>query len=95
MNTAPSFHILIIEDSITIRAVVSEGLSQKGISADQAGNSEQGLIMLDKANNSDQPYDGILLDWHLPDHDGSYVVKKIRADKQNATLQPLVLGYLK
>ncbi len=90
MNTAPSFHILIIEDSITIRAVVSEGLSQKGISADQAGNSEQGLIMLDKALNSDQPYDGILLDWHLPDHDGSYVVEKIRADKQNATLPIMI-----
>jgi len=75
-----SYHVLVIEDSITVRGVVAAGLAEKNISSEPAADAETGLTLFGNALNTNKPFDAILLDWHLPDHDGDYVVEKIRKE---------------
>ncbi len=92
MKTERDYHILVIEDSATIAAVVGEAMSLKNISCDYAGSAEEGLDTVHQAADSDEAknYDALLVDWHLPDHKGIYIVKKLQSE-YGASTPPIMI----
>lgn len=71
MNNKTS--ILVVEDDIQIRKLMSTTLSSNGYTVECAVNGEQAIMYV-----STNKFDIVLLDLGLPDIDGETVVKKIR-----------------
>ena len=65
--------ILVVEDDIQIRKLMSTTLSSNGYNVECAVNGEQAILYL-----STNKFDIVLLDLGLPDIDGETVIKKIR-----------------
>ena len=68
--------ILIVDDEIKIREVVSEYAKASGYECDQSSNGKDAI---DKVRNND--YDCIILDIMMPELDGFSACKKIKAIK--------------
>ena len=68
--------ILIVDDEIKIREVVSEYAKASGYECDQASNGKDAIDMV-AANN----YDCVILDIMMPELDGFSACKKIKAIK--------------
>ena len=68
--------ILIVDDEIKIREVVSEYVKASGYECDQASNGKDAIDMV-AANN----YDCVILDIMMPELDGFSACKKIKAIK--------------
>ncbi len=68
--------ILIVDDEVKIREVVSEYAKASGYECDQASNGKDAIDMV-AANN----YDCVILDIMMPELDGFSACKKIKAIK--------------
>jgi DNA-binding response OmpR family regulator len=75
--------ILVVDDSMLTRAIISKGLEEGGYAAIQAESSKAGL----EAFTAHQP-ELVILDYHLPDFDGIELAKRIRAKSKSV---PLIL----
>ncbi|MEP7310482.1 MAG: response regulator [Acidobacteriota bacterium] len=59
-------HVLVVDDEFLIRWSLAETLAEEGYHVAVAGDGETAL----KTLGSDEPFDVVLLDYHLPDsHD--------------------------
>jgi PAS domain S-box-containing protein len=79
-RTAPAIHsalqerkLLIVDDEESIREIVQEGLSARGMLVETAGSSEEALALL--AANS---YDVVLCDFNLPGLNGEQLFNQLR-----------------
>lgn len=75
--------ILIIEDDTRIADNVRDMLTRATYAADVAYNGRTGLKMAD-----DEDYDLIVLDWMLPDIDGTVVCRTLR---RQGTITPILM----
>lgn len=81
-------NILIVDDNTNNRRILKDMLSLKGIDTDEA---ENGIEALQKII-SDEKYDVILMDYHMPELDGIETIRRIRKDlKMNSDQQPIML----
>jgi len=71
---------LIIDDSKTIRMILSKILKGLGYSVTEAGNGREALDRLE----SDGPPQLALVDWNMPVMNGLEFVRAARADSSNA-----------
>jgi signal transduction histidine kinase/CheY-like chemotaxis protein/HPt (histidine-containing phosphotransfer) domain-containing protein len=69
---------LIVDDNETARAVFHEILLHFGMRPDAAESGEQALDMLQRAQEQDDPYRVVLLDWMMPGIDGIETARRIR-----------------
>jgi two-component system chemotaxis response regulator CheY len=79
-------NVLIVDDSSTMRKIISRSLRQAGLAVDEifeAGDGVEGLSML--GNNS---VDLILSDINMPNMDGLEFIKQVRA---NGNPVPIVM----
>jgi DNA-binding response OmpR family regulator len=76
--------ILVVEDDIRIADNIRDMLKQATYATDVAYNGQTGLKMA-----GDEDYDLLILDWMLPDVDGTKVCKILR--KQGSTTPILIL----
>ncbi|MDY0341562.1 MAG: response regulator [Coriobacteriia bacterium] len=83
---AEQHHILLIEDSATIRQVVSMTLHERGYAVKEAPDGVSGLHML-----AEYTPDAVLLDLNLPDIDGFEVCKRIKADPHRRNIPVIVM----
>ena len=90
MPSTGRFRVLIIEDSPTMRAVCAHSLGTAGIDCAVCGDGETGLALLTEASDSGRPFDGLLLDWLLPNIDGWEVLEKIAADHRLDRLSVMI-----
>jgi two-component system response regulator CiaR len=67
--------VLVVEDDLPLRRIISTILEEEQYEVDQAENGEEGYLM---ASSSD--YDLITLDIMLPKMDGFSVMKKLRSE---------------
>lgn len=74
------FRVLIIEHSPSMRAACAHRLSEAAIDCEVCGDGEKGLALLVDACSRSHPFDGLLLDWLLPQMRGWEVLQKITAD---------------
>lgn len=70
---------MVIDDSRTIRLILSRTLSQLGYDVAQAANGKEGLATLKDTGNG---FDLILVDWNMPEMNGLEFVKSVRADRR-------------
>jgi two-component system phosphate regulon response regulator PhoB len=78
--------VLVVEDDVAIRDMLSFTLKQAGFSCDAVGDGEQGLEFLKK-----QQPDMILLDWMLPGIDGIEFIRRLRANEFLANIPVIML----
>ncbi|MCB1308203.1 MAG: response regulator [Leptospiraceae bacterium] len=84
--------ILVIDDMPFNRMMFQEVLTARGAQATTRSSGRSGLVELVRARMSDQPYDLVLLDFHMPDLDGLETARRIRADERLAGLAIVVLS---
>jgi two-component system, chemotaxis family, chemotaxis protein CheY len=77
---------MVVDDSRTIRMILSQTLSELGYEVYQAVNGKDALAVL-----SQQPsVELILVDWNMPEMNGLDFVKQVRADTRYSSI-PLMM----
>jgi two-component system chemotaxis response regulator CheY len=79
-------HALVVDDSNTIRKILTLYLENLGFNVTQAVNGRDGL---DRLKGMEKP-DLALVDWNMPEMDGLSFVRAVRADATYASL-PLLM----
>jgi two-component system, chemotaxis family, chemotaxis protein CheY len=79
-------HALVVEDSGTIRMILTAYLKRLGFDVTVAVNGRDGLDRLHGMAKADI----VLVDWNMPEMDGLAFVRAVRADRGYATL-PLMM----
>jgi len=69
-------HALVVDDSKTVRAILSAYLKGFGFAVTEAVNGRDGF---DRLKQMDQP-DLVLVDWNMPHTDGISFIREVRAD---------------
>jgi PAS domain S-box-containing protein len=79
--------VLIVDDNASNRMILKDMLALKNIDTEQAIN---GVMALEKLA-SDEPYDLILMDYHMPYLDGIQTIRTIRKDALATGNPPIIL----
>ena len=66
---------LIVDDSRTLRRILSNYLQELGFGVSEAGNGREALGQLQAGS----PPDVVLVDWNMPEMNGLEFVKSVRA----------------
>lgn len=80
-------HVLVIDDSSTMREIVSNFLSQNGFEVVQATDGRDGLEQLSKDPNIKL----VLTDVNMPNMDGLTMAEKIRNEQGNKSVHIVML----
>jgi len=72
-----SIRILVVDDSSTMRRIISKALIELGVNADQITQAVDGLDALGKMKTANK-FDLILTDWNMPKMDGLSLVNNLR-----------------
>jgi len=78
--------IMIIDDSTTMRLIMSRALKELGHEIVQAGNGKEGLAAAQTA----EPLSAIFVDWNMPEMNGYDFVLAARLDARLKTV-PILL----
>jgi two-component system, chemotaxis family, chemotaxis protein CheY len=82
-----SMKILIVDDSITIRRIISTALKSVGYSDTvEASNGKEALAKL--ANGG---IDFIITDWNMPEMNGLDFIKEVRANPESSAMPILMI----
>jgi PAS domain S-box-containing protein len=82
--------ILIVDDNATNRMILNHYLGHWGLAVGQVESGQAALDELDLAHRSNQPYDLIILDMHMPIMDGLALAGKL-VDNPRFTNIPRIL----
>ncbi len=82
-----SMKILIVDDSITIRRIISTALKTVGYSDTvEAANGKEALAKLEAGN-----VDFIITDWNMPEMNGLDFIKEVRSKPMYSSLPILMV----
>lgn len=81
-----SKHILIVEDEIAIREMLTFSLMKEGYKVSQAGNGLEALEILDN-----ETPDLLIVDWGMPKMNGMDLIERIRANDVLADVPIIML----
>jgi len=88
-NTLQKKRILVVDDNPTNRFIIKEQLNEINTPCDLAEGGKHAILLLEIANNENNPYDLLILDMHMPGFDGLELANTIR---QNPYLQqPIII----
>ena len=71
--------VLIIDDNAQAREIESSMLTSMTFKVDEAPSGQEGIEMVQKAVERNEPYDIVFVDWQMPGLDGIETGKRIRA----------------
>lgn len=77
---------LVVDDSAAMRRINAKALEAIGWQVTTASGGREALERV-----TSEPFDLVLTDWHMPDGDGIYLVKGIRADARTSSLKVLMV----
>ncbi len=80
-------HALIVEDSSTIRKILTAYLTKLGFDVTAAVNGRDGLDCLKAMGKADV----VLVDWNMPEMDGISFLRAVRADTAYAALPVMMV----
>ena len=83
------YNVLVVEDSATMRQMISMALQERGYQITVAPDGITGLHAL-----AEQTPDAILLDLNLPDIDGFELCKRMKAEPRSRNIPVLVMTSL-
>lgn len=72
--------VLIVDDNATNREILHNQVTSWGMRSDRAENAPRALTLLREAAEGDDPYGIAILDWHMPDMDGTELAMHILND---------------
>lgn len=78
---------LIVDDSRTMRAIISKLVKELGFDVAEAGNGGQALSQL----KSSGAVDLTLVDWNMPEMNGLEFVRAVRADPAFDTMKVMMV----
>lgn len=81
--------LLIADDNMTNRLVLSEMLAQTGVTITMVENGQEAIDAWEKANSEQLPFDLLLLDITMPVLDGMRALSAIRDRESNLRLSPV------
>ncbi len=70
--------VLVVDDSATIRGTLHQILAAWGVVHDLAQDGEQGLRLLRASADQGAPYNVAIVDWKMPDMNGSKLVREAK-----------------
>ncbi|MCE5324529.1 response regulator [bacterium] len=76
--------VLIVDDNATNRRILEEALTNWQMKPVSVDNGQTALAEVTRANDTDKPYDLILLDAQMPEMDGFAVAEGIKHDPKTA-----------
>lgn len=71
---------LIVDDNTLAREIISGTLQNMGIEADTADSGETALKQIRRADQTDAPYELVLMDYQMPRMDGLTTIAALKAD---------------
>ena len=83
--------VLVIDDNGSAREILCAMVEQFGMQADSVESGERGILMLQQAAASGQPYDAVLLDWLMPGMDGIETARSINAAPMPAGVPSILM----
>jgi len=91
-NDLRGIRLLIVDDNATNREILHNQAIAWDMPHDSAENGAQALDMLRLAAGRDEPYDIVLLDWHMPEMDGIELARRIHQDPAIPKLRQVMLS---
>ena len=85
-----NFRVLVVEDSATMRMVCFQMLSDEGFDCTQVTSAEEAWEEINQAEENNQPFHGMLLDWILAEMSGSELMQKIIAEDRFKKLATMI-----
>lgn len=87
--------VLIVDDIDDIRRLIGYVCRSFGLEVSYANNGQQAITKIISANNSDTPYDLVLMDIHMPILDGKRAILQLRNMKFNTPILALTAASMK
>lgn len=84
--------VLIVDDNQANRFILTEYLRSWGSFPSEASNAGEALAILHEVSSTDQSFDLILTDLHMPETDGYELIEKIRAMDALKAVPAIVLS---
>jgi two-component system chemotaxis response regulator CheY len=81
------FKAMVVDDSRTIRIILTKILSELGFPVCSAGNGKEALELVDREQGQ---FSLILVDWNMPEMNGLEFVRRARLDRRLASV-PLMM----
>ena len=81
---------IVVDDSRSMRAIVSRQLRELGFEVHEAANGREALAKL----SDGVPIDLVLLDWNMPEMDGFEVLVRLKSDPQLRELSVIMISAL-
>ena len=78
---------LVVDDSRSMRAIVSKQLRELGFTVEEAASGPEALAML----HAGGPADLVLLDWNMPQMDGCEVLSLIRSEPRYRNMRVMMV----
>ena len=69
---------LVVDDSRTMRAIMTRHLHDLGVEVHEASTGLEGLTALRRIGKTDL----VLIDWNMPEMDGFELLRRIRAERE-------------
>jgi signal transduction histidine kinase/CheY-like chemotaxis protein len=85
-----SARILVIDDNDVNRRILAEQADAWGFPCTVCASGAEGLAQLSKAAAAGDPFDAVIMDYHMPAMNGAQATQRIRADERIAST-PVVL----
>jgi two-component system chemotaxis response regulator CheY len=79
--------ILIIDDSRTMRSILTSFAQNLGLETSEAGDGVEALEVLDREG----AFDAALIDWDMPRMDGITLLREIRANPAFAEMKAMMV----
>ncbi len=92
LHTQKNLNILVVDDSSVNRDILKEMLQHWGWPCVTAPSAKSGLSVLQKADEKNISIDLVILDYQMPDHDGSDFLKAMRKHSRFDDIPVLVLS---
>ncbi|WP_161796348.1 ATP-binding hybrid sensor histidine kinase/response regulator [Arsukibacterium ikkense] len=78
LTAKPRVKALVVDDMALTRMVLLKQLDELGIQAEQTDNGQDAINKVAQAEQDQQPYDFILMDWRMPQMDGIETARQIQ-----------------
>ena len=82
--------VLVVDDNSSAREIMCSMLDSFGLRVDQCGSGSAALEMLARVKGQD-PYELVLMDWHMPVMDGVDATRLIQGDDQGGTIPTVIM----
>lgn len=83
--------VLAVDDHLVNLELLEDLLGPQDLLVDRALNGRAALELLEKAHNSGNQYDLVLLDFHMPGMDGHALARRIRANPDYQSIKLMLL----